>query len=957
MFYKSGMMSSVDNVAVDVWGYCRSLVGSSSPWTSIEVHKSSSRWTPSLAQAGVGACLVTGVTALYYQRDWLGGTLSRLVSWTRESLRSPVLQLFSSSVQPDNRALLRRIIPISERPATNHSHGKAAGTRSVGNDIIAKFSLLLGQPTFSLSGDKSEVKFGSGSRNFYTAKDLQSNWRRERIPGHCLLKLTDVDYYVDMPTLLNGRDAIILTWAPKRPAGEYERSCYSTTGDVVTMTVNGGAIYQHQLWDYDSDCFIVDHWWGSAVYLTERRELADDRAVIYFNCIRRVYGPFAWTLPGVRLQRRKFSKGAYCYSQYLAETGGVMHSFSLFGSTTTADVSDEVFTSIRIRYASSKDPKLSDVERILRSSEHPKPVAASAILYFALSCDPLATFPLVARRDGHTYQTLEPLVLEDGKPSMHQIHIKRHGIDFQPLGTAFAPARSLNNDTACVAGRIEGPRNPNYPLPARYYRYLEEFVGIAVPDHIAGTLVPEDFSTAYERLTRPAQRSKLNMVEQTLFCSHLKIKAFQKAEAYPKICPPRNIATVPMDFNFRHGQYVSEFANHVLKPAHWYAFGKHPSKTTRQLRRKAEESLRFGSGCVVDTDGSAWDFSQHAIMRELDQRLMHRSFHRDYHHELIEIYDSITKARGITKEQVRYVNGSATITGGADTSARNSCGNAFTHYIVLREMGMNPVLAYTHLGLYGGDDGLTFNVDTAIVERVWATLGMVVKCHKIYPGQPTPFLGRIYPDIWTTDASMADVGRQLRKFHLTTCPPIVDGELVLKRKAEAFLITDPETPLLSELCRLILRVTKCSDRELARYEKFLRLDMPYWSRFESSPFTPPEADAAFALVAENLQIETADLTRIIHKINLMKSLKELCELGPQFLEEAEVHIPAVVNAVVLRPDKKRPTFREQQTALRTKTGLPAVPLCRATERGKRCTRENCQFSHELVRRGPNKKHK
>lgn len=73
--------------------------------------------------------------------------------------------------------------------------------------------------------------------------------------------------------------------------------------------------------------------------------------------------------------------------------------------------------------------------------------------------------------------------------------------------------------------------------------------------------------------------------------------------------------------------------------------------------------------------------------------------------------------------------------------------------------------------------------------------GLTLKPLHHLSSAPCSFLGRIFPAPRTTPASMSDLRRSLPKLCATT-DLVLSQDVVLRNKAEGYLITDPETPVL-----------------------------------------------------------------------------------------------------------------------------------------------------------------
>jgi len=534
-------------------------------------------------------------------------------------------------------------------------------------------------------------------------------------------------------------------------------------------------------------------------------------------------------------------------------------------------------------------------------------------------------------------------------------------------------------------------------VPPFYHQCLNEFARLIVPDHVANTLVPENYEFMVNAWTRPTQRSLLDRVKHVLYYEKpWAVKSFQKAESYAKVTHPRNISTLPTGFNARLGQYFYAFSTYVMKPCHWYAFGKAPADIGRVLSDKAKSATY----AVVD-DTTRLDGSSGFFQTEIIKTCALRAFAPPYKAELSRALDREAHATGFTSFGVMYKAEFNTLSGSSDTSAKNSLTTAFTHYIERRQAGLKPTDAYAALGMYGGDDGVTFDCDQEVLKRVFAKTGLLVKTDRIEMGRPVPFLGRYFIDPWTCPHSIADVPRQLRKLHLTATPATVPRDMILLRKAEAILVTDSETPVLSEWAKAVIRHTSYLDRRaVSRMEHLIARDLSYWSKYED-PFPPSDnIELVRSVVADQL----GDNLKIILLEERFINSKTIDEMSLLIDDTpAKVDVNAVVQGIVVTtkpglthqqkihtnakaprpaiksripvPVKKssapirskptkgdakpsnikvkripivKPTSTNITTTTASGTGTKPRGQCRYSAKGQMCKRTNCPFQHSTT---------
>lgn len=825
----------------------------------------------------------------------------------------------------------------------NHSHPEAATLRCKANTFMDHFARCVGLTPFSVSMSKTQrTHAAAGSRYYYTAKDLQMKPSYAKPTDKHIITMTDVDYYVDLRRELTGLPVLMYTFVPLEPAGSTTNAVYCAHSDnTIETVVNGGARYQHPCWDFDTDHIVVDHLFYSVFYLVEQISISRDRRVIFLNPIRKVYGPFARWIPGKRLSRRKFNHTGIAFTRYTQSednTTKCYYSIAKLGEFQSCTIPSTTFSTAFIRTSECKEPNLGQVERVFNHAKISSPLDSAALYYDAYKRSPtmFGEAPLIITPcvDQHTYQAVGPLVTEDGKSSMRAIWPGY-------CRNTFSPAKSFNNDTACIAGRIDEPRNKEPRLPPIYFTFFDEFCRFLVPESSVETLAPLNHDEMAAKFNRPSQRALLQQVKNTMLMVDPKVKSFQKAEAYPKIVHPRNISTLPMDHNFNLGQFMYPFMDHILKASHWYAFGKTPRQISQLLHRKAQFS-RY----AVPADADKLDGSVRAVLRDLFLACLLRAYPRPYHDAIRRLENKERHIRAMTAHNISYDTGNTILSGSVITSVLGSTINAYLHYCALRHH-YGPQEAYDALGVYGGDDGVTFDLPPNTLMRTVAKFGMSYKAEAINAGNPIPFLGRIYLDPWTTDESICDVLRQFRKLHLSATPKIVPNELVLYRKATGILATDSETPVIGNWARAIIRLTTpmvgLNPKHHRQYAATI-VDQSYWAKYtpETQFVRPTDKDYTARIVCDNLDITLLDMIRIEKIFDEAKSLTDLYAENIVYTE-MKVVIDAIVGRELVKaqPRKTIPEMVKDKVKLK-------IGLCRFVARNKECKYgDKCQFSHHV----------
>lgn len=185
---------------------------------------------------------------------------------------------------------------------------------------------------------------------------------------------------------------------------------------------------------------------------------------------------------------------------------------------------------------------------------------------------------------------------------------------------------------------------------------------------------------------------------------------------------------------------------------------------------------------------------------------------------------------------------------------------------------MRAETAWKQLGLYSGDDGLTPDGCFDTFSKVCKSVGYKVTNTTRIPGDYLTFLGRVYIDAWSGPESICDVKRILRRFPLVLGDALPDAEYDdrLISKATGLLVNDPNTPVVSDMCRAVLRIK--SDVATGR---FYEEECGYYSQFKESPYPQRPQSENISLCAELLDTDTATVERIIDLVNRANTQEDL----------------------------------------------------------------------------------
>jgi len=283
---------------------------------------------------------------------------------------------------------------------------------------------------------------------------------------------------------------------------------------------------------------------------------------------------------------------------------------------------------------------------------------------------------------------------------------------------------------------------------------------------------------------------------------------------------------------------------------------------------------------------------------------MLRAYSRGSHSVLTKLLTNENNVHVQTGSYVSYNNGTNTPSGSAITTSRNTFITALTYYCTLRKQGMAPQEAWNKLGMFGGDDGGQGHLIPGMAEKVFRLFNLRLKSEVVKRGEPVTFLGRVFLDPWNeSTVNIADIPRQLRKLHLTTAGIDVPQSICLLRKAEAIMVTDPNTPILSHWARRVIDMyPKLSTQ---KYLNLLRGSDSWWVHYESR-FTPPtknDIPRVYALLAATLNKTVKEIMNLENFIALSTDEEFLAYDDDWMREEYVAPLDHVVGGLMVSATK------------------------------------------------------
>nr|UQB76074.1 RNA-dependent RNA polymerase [Flumine noda-like virus 40] len=622
-------------------------------------------------------------------------------------------------------------------------------------------------------------------------------------PSNPLYVFVDVDQYMDMPSFLcdNVAPTLIYTFQPEQVAKVSTEYSYTFNAkNEVEYRVTGAGLYTHEIWNYGHDNVLVTKTfcgipYKCASYGMDKRKTAPDHEIICLTPLKSWTGIFAiwtcWTLRGNSLARLRVVNGKYLRLMLSCMDGGLQVSTGKVGDYAQATVSAIVDNTLATIAETSKyDITLPQVASYIDGDK----VAGAVLLDYhrsRITTKPDVVCPVSeAVRTYHfspsTYvNTMKPLV----EAYMCPI-----------LGDCFVPSDSLESEQVAVLERVNKVKPPELPMTPFIAKMMHEFVEHLIP--YANQLDPVDFDEVIERQSRPTQRV---ILEQSQYINQVKrvVQSFLKREPYGEVKAPRVISTINGSDKAAYSRYIYAFAEHVLKPQDWYAFGKIPKDIARRVAAVCQSAKNNAS----NSDFSKFDGHGSNLMRELERMALVRAFRLEHTQTVLELHRSQYSLKAFTTRGVAYDTEYTRLSGSPETATFNGTINAFVSYIQARMARpdgseLSPAEAWNSLGIYGGDDGLTADVCPETYVKAAKLIGQVLTVDCIPRGSlGVTFLARVYsPYVWEGDVNTCcDLPRQLAKLHVTPrLPASVTPVQKLLEKCRAYWLTDRYTPILGE---------------------------------------------------------------------------------------------------------------------------------------------------------------
>jgi len=807
------------------------------------------------------------------------------------------------------------------KPTSNHSHPQCAEVRTSSRATIDFICLQMGLNTYTLDKSPVDERRGrDGCKYFSDAKDLSVNYAHFNPKPDDVIVMVDSDMYIDMPILLSNYPHIymISTFQPtavSESTGEY--SFTFRWDNTVKYSVSGGAEYRHGVWNYGSDIilcvstgFLMTHYRITA-YNINRRQISAHHQILclvpYSSFISPIVNISDW-LEGMRLSQLNVVRGCFTRLEVQTANGRLI-------STGKPDTYSVAVTSVssdaalaRLSQYGKTQLTLATVKTVTQLDD---PNAASILTLFHCSKVEYSAdcvYPVSCSIKNYSYE-----------PDSFDPNDKQLLVSFMSpiLNKCYAPLKNLANDKAAIKERAVDIRNGELDVSALMVQYMREFAVFLIPDELKGTGSPYDQEVVYERQNRPSQRAILDRANMsTKLTSKLPVQTFIKAEPYGDIKPPRIISTIPGETKANYAGYIYAFTELVMSLVGWYAFGKDPLSIALMVVKICEAAK-----LVVNTDLSRFDGRVSNLARMLEKIILIRFFKPKYYNDIAELLRKHQNQRAFTKFGAEYITWLIRLSGSADTAVFNSIINAFMAYATYRKMGKSTQEAWDALGIYGGDDGLSADIDDTTYVSIATEVGQSLEIEVILRGQiGVNFLARFFSeDVWTgCPDSMCDISRQLSKLHVT--PHLAHNVTAMDKLGEkmiGYFLTDKNTPIIGQIATMI----KTHYPEMFPKEKLtLRTIANGFASYDEDVQFPNENSLDWMMTYCDKALPEFDYVLFESWLNACISNKELLLSPPLCIpnetEPEKYKVDVVVNDDVVRANgTKLLVDRQEQTRI------------------------------------------
>lgn len=323
----------------------------------------------------------------------------------------------------------------------------------------------------------------------------------------------------------------------------------------------------------------------------------------------------------------------------------------------------------------------------------------------------------------------------------------------------------------------------------------------------------------------------------------------------------------------------------------FYSPGLSPKQIEQQLRDFASKVLNI---MTMDFDGFDASISAclHTLVTIIASKLFKQGRERA---RFIALMSEVISPAGLArfkKHGFRYDPGNGQKSGSASTCFNNTLINIMVQFLAVHifDITLEPEEILRRLGALFGDDSVFNALYKAMTFKASAALGLSIRLEEEQiDGQGyMTYLQRVYPNIHESPANFCNPKRAVPKLPITMRPlHITDADAAVDR-AEAYLVTDPLTPLISDWCHMVRRVHgRTASTAEVRFDRLFKdtsqaaRDIIYGSYSHEGSWTNTvDPDEAIMLSAEIMGVSQEDIHALIAQMRAADTVGDLWKLKP-----------------------------------------------------------------------------
>lgn len=427
-------------------------------------------------------------------------------------------------------------------------------------------------------------------------------------------------------------------------------------------------------------------------------------------------------------------------------------------------------------------------------------------------------------------------------------------------------------------------KDDTFVLPDIYHGYLAEFLELLIPASDVGTGYFDDQEAVLARQTRPTQKLGFEETKDNVFDLRNTVDStFQKGEVYPEMKAPRNIVNPDHQKRVYTNSVVSPLSQFLKATSLYRIYGFGDAKYVEECFDKvAEQDTGMGK---LEADGTKMDANIHKFFRDLEWKVLERWFAVEHHEILKEIHEAqysckYPKSKKGTRLNLRESRRS----GEGGTSIFNTIAMVFVAYCALRlptntRPSVSAEVAWSRIGVHGGDDSLMAAfVSPDLLCHVGDEVGLPLKVKYVDSWSPYSFLGITRLNRGCS-LYVCDVSRFVGKIsysHVKNVP----SDQIMYRKCEPYVHMYPNVPLVSNLCRAVIRVLNNKGFKIdAKYDELCRTGAGFVMTMLDGTLLPgPSSDEEYYLcedyVCDALNLPLGKLREVCEAYDLANDFSE-----------------------------------------------------------------------------------